>query len=310
MMDAANVGAGNRPGTSNDLRDQAARRLQQAQNERRPCPPVRDLLPKHDLAAAYAVQSEIIAERIAAGARVIGRKIGLTNPKVQTQLGVDQPDFGVLLDDMACPLDQPVDVTRLLQPKIEAEIAFILAADLDQPVVTEEDVIFATDYVVAALEIVDSRIAAWDISIVDTIADNGSSGLFTLGATKTTLTTDDPATRLETPVGTGVLDLSLVTMTMTRGGLPVSDGTGADCLGNPVTAVAWLANTARDYGSPLRAGDIVLSGALGPMVPVIPGSTFTARISGVGEVSVQFTDTPPCSDQASVTTSTRSGGTT
>lgn len=308
-MDDVNLRAGAHRRTFVDLRDQAVRRLQHAQDERTPCLPVRDLLPEQDLAAAYAVQSAIIGDRTAAGARVVGRKIGLTNPKVQTQLGVDQPDFGILLDDMACPLDQPVDITRLLQPKIEAEIAFVLAADLDQPVVTEGDVILATDYVVAALEIVDSRIAAWDISIVDTIADNGSSGLFVLGATRTTLTTDDPDTRLETPKGTPVLDLSLVTMTMTRGGLPVSDGTGADCLGNPVTAVAWLANNARAHGSPLRAGDIVLSGALGPMVPVIPGASFTARISRIGDVTVQFTDTSPCSRQPTVTTSTRSGDT-
>jgi 2-keto-4-pentenoate hydratase len=125
---------------------------------------VRDVLPTGDVDAAYAVQAALIAHRTAGGARAVGRKIGLTSPKVQAQLGVSQPDFGVLLDDMACAQDQPVDITRLIQPKIEAELAFILATDLDQASVSEADVAAATAHVVAALEIVDSRIAGWDIS--------------------------------------------------------------------------------------------------------------------------------------------------
>ncbi len=223
------------------------------------------------------MQSAIIKARTDAGARPVGRKIGLTNPKVQAQLGVDQPDFGVLLDDMACPHGEHVDISRLLQPRIEAEIAFVLAADLDQPDITGADVLAATGYIVAALEIVDSRIADWDISIVDTIADNGSSGLFVLGTE---------------PVAAGGLDLSAVAMTMRSGNETVSAGTGADCLGNPLTAVAWLAHTARGYGAPLRARDVILSGALGPMVAVAPGSSFAASITGVGSVSATFTSRP------------------
>ena len=251
----------------------AAERLTTAQAERIACAPVRDVLPEGDLAAAYAVQSAIIGARTAGGAKLVGRKIGLTNPKVQAQLGVDQPDFGVLLDDMQADPDKTVDIGRFLQPKIEAEIAFVLASDLDQPKITEDDVAAATEHVVAALEIVDSRIADWDITIVDTIADNGSSGMFVLGSE---------------PVSLDGLDLPGVQMTLRCGDETVSSGTGADCLSNPLTAVAWLANTARDYGSPLRAGDVILSGALGPMTPVSPGSSFTAEITGVGVVSASF----------------------
>lgn len=253
----------------------AAWRLDNAQQQRTPCPPVRDILLAGDLATAYAVQSRIIGNRLASGARIVGRKIGLTNPKVQAQLGVDQPDFGVLLDDMRCTQDEPIDITRLLQPKIEAELAFVLNRDLDQASVSETDVEAATAYVAAALEIVDSRVSGWDITIVDTIADNASSGLFILG---------------DHLVPPSAVDMTGAGMTMRSGGQTVSAGIAADCLGSPLTAVAWLASTVRDYGSPLRAGDIILSGALGPMVPVTPGSQFTATITGVGSVSACFTN--------------------
>ncbi len=175
--------------------------LAAARATRQPCPPVRGLLPAGDVDAAYAVQSAWVADQIAAGARVIGRKIGLTNPAVQAQFGVDRPDFGVLFDDMACAPGTPIDSARTLQPKIEAEIAFVLAEDLAGPVIGPAEVAAATAYVVAALEIVDSRIAGWDIGIVDTIADNGSSGLFVLG---------DRRQRL------GRLDLAECAMTLRR----------------------------------------------------------------------------------------------
>ena len=253
---------------------QAVRRLEAAQAGRCPCAPVRDVLPTGDVDAAYAVQAALIAHRTAGGARAVGRKIGLTSPKVQAQLGVSQPDFGVLLDDMACAQDQPVDITRLIQPKIEAELAFILATDLDQASVSEADVAAATAHVVAALEIVGSRIAGWDISILDTVADNASCGLFVLG---------------DQQVPPANIDVTAVQMTLRRDGEIVSAGTGADCLGSPLAAVAWLARTVRRYGFPLCAGEVVLSGALGPMVNVEPGSRYTAAISGVGTVSAGFT---------------------
>ena len=248
-------------------------RLARARADRRPCPPVRTLLPAGDVGAAYTVQSAWVADRVAAGDRVAGRKIGLTSAAVQAQLGVDQPDFGTLLASMDCPQDAPIDTGRLLQPRIEAEIAFVLARDLDAEDIGPAEVLAATSAVVAALEIVDSRVAGWDISIVDTVADNASSGLFTLGQDR------------RPPGG---LDLAACPMRLWRGAEEVSRGTGAACLGHPAAAVAWLAGTARSYGQPLRAGEIVLSGALGPMVPVAPGDRFTADIGGLGQVTAVF----------------------
>jgi len=248
-------------------------RLASARAARRPCVPVRDLLPAGDIDAAYAVQSAWVAAQVAAGGTVVGRKIGLTNPVVQAQLGVDQPDFGTLLATMDCAPGEPIDAGRLLQPRIEAEVAFVLGRDLDVPDISADDVLAATGAVVAALEIVDSRVADWDISIVDTIADNASSGLFTLA----------PGRR--TPAG---LDLAACPMRLLRGGEEVSTGSGAACLGHPAAAVAWLAAAARSYGQPLRAGEVVLSGALGPMVPVAAGDRFTAEIGGLGQVTAVF----------------------
>jgi 2-keto-4-pentenoate hydratase len=255
------------PGTA------ALRQLLTARANRLTCDPVRSLLPPGDIDAAYGVQSALIAERTAAGARVVGRKIGLTNPAVQEQLGVDQPDFGTLLDEMDASRQQPIAMDRLLQPRIEAEIAFVLTRDLDDESIGVREVAAATGQVVAALEIVDSRIANWDISIVDTIADNASSGLFVIG-------------QQAQPIGD--LDLTACTMTMWRGAEVVSTGRGLECLGDPMAAVAWLANTARDHGRPLRAGEVVLSGALGPMVAVAAGDAFRAEISGLGAVTAQF----------------------
>jgi 2-keto-4-pentenoate hydratase len=251
---------------------EAFERLVRAEESGTPCPPVRDVLPM-DVAAGYAVQQRLTARRLAGGRRAVGRKIGLTNPKVQAQLGVDRPDFGVLFDDMAVVDGGTVDVGRLLQPRIEAEIAMVLAADLVDGDLDAQEVRRAVGEVVAALEIVDSRIAGWDISIVDTVADNASSGLYVLGGA---------------PVPPGALDLREVRMSMTQDGEEVSTGTGADCLGDPLAALAWLAATARDLGDPLRAGDVVLSGALGPMVPVRPGATYTADVTGLGSVRVSF----------------------
>ncbi|MET7398693.1 fumarylacetoacetate hydrolase family protein [Dactylosporangium sp. NPDC005572] len=239
----------------------------------RPCPPIRGLLPDGDVAAAYAVQAAWVEHEVAGGASVVGRKVGLTNPAVQAQLGVDQPDFGTLLSWMHLPQDTPIDASLLLQPRIEAEVAFLLGADLDAAGIGPAEVVAATAAVAPALEIVDSRIAGWDIGIVDTIADNASSGLFVLGDARVPL---------------DGLDLRYRTMTMRRGGDVVSSGSGAACLGDPVLAVAWLANIARDLGRPLRAGEVVLSGALGPMVPVVAGDRFAADIDGLGRVSAVF----------------------
>ena len=251
----------------------ALARLTAARAAGRPCPPVRTLLPDGDIGAAYAVQSAWLAAALAAGDRVAGRKIGLTNPAVQAQFGVGQPDFGTLLASMDCPQRQPVDAGRLLQPRIEAEIAFVLDRDLDMADPSPDDVLAATGAVVAALEIVDSRVAGWDISIVDTVADNASAGLFTLG---------------EERRPPGRLDLAACPMRLWRGGAEVSSGTGAASLGHPAIAVAWLAATARSFGAPLRAGEVILSGSLGPVIPVAPGDHFTAEIGGLGTVTAEF----------------------
>jgi 2-keto-4-pentenoate hydratase len=254
--------------------DQAAQRLLHAARTRTPCAPVRDVLPDGSAATGYAVQHILTRAALADGRRIVGRKVGLTSPAVQRQLGVDQPDFGVLFDDMAVADGGVVDSGLLLQPKVEAEIAFVLGTDLDGPDLDEAAVRAATEHVVAALEIVDSRIANWDITFVDTVADNASSGRYVLGPTRIPLND---------------LDLTEVRMDLAEPNAgTLSRGSGADCLGDPVAAVLWLAQTCRDLGAPLRAGEVVLSGALGPMVSVVPGAVYTATLSGLGSVSVEF----------------------
>ncbi|ETT25654.1 2-keto-4-pentenoate hydratase [Rhodococcus aetherivorans] len=250
-------------------------RIDHAVRTHSPCPPVRDLIGSSDIERAYAVQTKLNAARTAAGARVVGRKIGLTSPAVQRQLGVDRPDFGVLFDDMQYTEDEPVPFHRLLQPKVEAEIAFVLGQDLADGPLDARRIRDSVDYAVAALEIVDSRIAGWDITFGDTVADNASSGLFVLGTRRRGLDEFEPVD---------------TEMAMRVDGAAVSTGNGAACLGDPLRALAWLADTARRFGEPLRAGQIVLSGALGPMAPVHPGSTVTADITGLGSVTATFTE--------------------
>lgn len=256
----------------------AAAVLREAYRSGVPCPPLREtLLRPGDVAVAYEVQRAQLREWVAAGRRPVGAKVGLTNAAVQRQLGVDQPDFGVLLADMAVPDGAEVAPGSLLQPRVEAEVAFVLAADLPYAQPTTVDVIRAVDHLLPAIEIVDSRVAGWDISIVDTVADNASSGMFVVG------------TR---PVRLPDVDLRVCGMVLEEAGEQVSVGAGAACLGNPLHALAWLAGTLARAGSPLRAGDVVLSGALGPMVPVRPGAAYEARISGLGSVRVCFAPEP------------------
>lgn len=259
---------------SREPRTAAAEVLRAAYETGVPCPPLRGThIPVGDVEAAYAVQREQVDAWLAAGRRQVGAKIGLTARAVQETFGVYQPDFGVLLADMAVPDGAEIELARLLQPRVEAEVAFVLGADLPEPQVTTVDVIRATDHLLPAIEVVDSRVAGWDISIVDTVADNASSGLFVLG------------TR---PVRLSDVDLRLCGAVLEHAGEPVSVGAGAACLGNPIHAVAWLAATLAKAGQPLRAGDVVLSGALGPMVPVSPGAAYEARISGLGSVRACF----------------------
>ena len=251
---------------------EAAGRLRDAAATRVTCPPVRDLLGDSDVALAYAVQRRLTTARLAAGARLTGWKIGLTSPAVQRQLGVDRPDFGVLFADMDVSTLDEVPSGRLLQPKAEAEIAFVLGADLDGEL-DPATVRAAVEYAVPALEIVDSRIAGWDITITDTVADNASSGLYVLGEERLPLDKLEPAE---------------VIMRLFVDGEQVSRGSGAACLGDPLNALLWLARMARELGEPLRAGQVVLSGALGPMVPAVPGTTVRAELDLLGSVSATF----------------------
>lgn len=260
---------------------EAAQRLRQAQTSGQPCAPVRELIaqaqaddPTADpVALAYAVQQHNSQLARTCGQRPVGRKIGLTSRAVQQQLGVDQPDFGILFADMARGDNQPIAWADTAQPKVEAEIALILEHDLCHERHTVADLIRATAFVLPAIEIVGSRIANWDIRLVDTIADNASAGLFVLGSR---------------PVRLDQLDLVRCGMHMTLRGEPVSVGAGAACLDNPLNAALWLADTMVRCGAPLRAGDILLSGALGPMVVAQPGDIFTAHIQGLGSVSAAF----------------------
>jgi 2-keto-4-pentenoate hydratase len=251
----------------------AVERLAQALATRVPCAPVRDLIGTDDLPAAYAVQQGLVQARLAGGARVVGRKIGATSEAVQRQLGVDQPDFGYLLDDMDVSDDAPISMRRLLQPRVEGEVAFVLARDLDHDEITLEVVRDAVDVALPALEIVDSRIAGWDIGFTDTVADNASSGLFVVGRDGLRLDELEPRD---------------VTMSLTINGEERSSGNGAACLGDPLEALRWLAVQAQRFGDPLRAGHLILSGALGPFVPFAPGDRVEATISGFATVAAEF----------------------
>ncbi|MEV0057525.1 fumarylacetoacetate hydrolase family protein [Saccharopolyspora shandongensis] len=257
---------------------QAGRLLWEASVTRQAIPPVRNLVGADDISIGYAIQELLTLRKLRDGGRVVGRKIGLTSPAVQQQLGVGQPDFGILFHDMARTELEAIDLRSLIAPKVEAEVAFVLAADLDDRELSREAVRDKVDYVAPALEIVDSRIKNWDISIVDTVADNASSALFVLGQQKTPI--DD-------------LDLAGVQMELINAGDVVSTGDGAACLGSPLNALLWLARTYRKLGRNLRAGEVILSGALGPMAPVEPGAEYRATISGIGTVSARFDEGEP-----------------
>ncbi|MBB3860028.1 2-keto-4-pentenoate hydratase [Novosphingobium hassiacum] len=238
-----------------------------------PIAPMRDGLEPTDVAGAYAVQTINTRFWEAQGRRIVGRKAGLTAKAVQTQLGVDQPDFGVLFDDMRVADGGMLDPARCLQPKAEAEIAFVLGADLPSSETTVEEVAAAVATVHAAIEIVDSRIADWKITFADTVADNGSSAFFVLAEDGKPL---------------AGLDIWTAGMVMQINGETVSLGVGAAALGHPLNAAAWLARTLAARGEPLKAGDVLLAGALGPMVPMSPGEKVEAFVGGLGSCSFTY----------------------
>ena len=239
------------------------------------CKPIRDDYANLDIDSAYRIQDINTDYWLEQGRQLVGRKLGLTSKVVQKQLGVDQPDYGMLFADMAITDSEAISFNRLHQPKIEGEIAFYLNSDLDSSSLTCADVIAAIEYAVSAFEIVGSRINNWDISITDTIADNASSSLFVLGT---------EAKRLDE------IDLRLCGAVVERFGEPVSTGAGAACLGNPINATLWLARKMVEVGRPLKSGDLVLSGALGPMTAVNPGDIFDLRISGFSPVRAIFSE--------------------
>ncbi len=251
----------------------AAQLLRTAAENNAYCEPVRTLIGADAIQDAYAVQEINHQYRIQKGARLVGRKIGLTSPLVQLQLGVNQPDYGMLYHDMDIPSGGEISMKELMQPKAEGELAFLLGKDLDNPLMIAADVIRAIDWVIPAIEIPGSRIKGWDIKITDTIADNASASHFILGHQVKKL---------------HQVDVLQCDMRMFKNGEKVSEGKGADCLGSPISATLWLAKLMAQLGQPLRAGEIVLSGALGPMTDLQAGDHIELTFEGLGSASVKI----------------------
>lgn len=252
---------------------QFAEQLAEAEDTRIGITPLTSIDPELSVKEAYYIQLENIHRKLKQGQKIVGKKIGLTSLAMQNMLGVDEPDYGHLLDGMAVENGGGISIEQVLQPKVEAEIAFILKKELRGPNVTTLDVLQATEYVVPALEIVDSRIKDWKIKLPDTVADNGSSSFYVLGG---------KPTRIED------IDLELIGMVLTKNGELINTGVGAAALGTPATCVAWLANRLADFDIPLRAGEVILSGALSAAEVAKAGDSFTARFAHIGQVSVHF----------------------
>lgn len=258
----------------NQILEMCAEQLYQSEQTLKPIAPICVELGEHaTVDDAYAIQNINTERALNNGRRLVGRKIGLTSVAVQKQLGVDSPDFGMLFADMAYGDGEMIPAGKLIQPKVEAEIALVLKADLTQANHTYADIISATDYALAAIEVVDSRIENWKISLLDTVADNASSAAYVLSSQ---------------PVSLEYVDLVNCKMQMTRFGEVVSEGTGKACLANPLNAAVWLADEMVKRGRPLQKGDLVLTGALGPMVVAHPGDEFQMQIEGFGSVTAVF----------------------
>ena len=242
---------------------------------RRTLVPLTDRHPDIAIDYAYHISLHMLSRREADGEKVVGKKIGVTSKPVQDMLNVHQPDFGFLTDTMHYPDGATIALAEagLMQPRAEGEIAFMLKTDLQGPGVTKDDVLAATAWVAPCFEIVDSRIDDWKIKIQDTVADNASCGVFVVGAQHT-----DPAG----------LDLATVRMRMTRNGEPAGEGLGSAVQGHPAEAVAWLANTLGAFGIPFRAGELILSGSLAPLIPARAGDRFEMEIDGLGSCSIAF----------------------
>lgn len=247
--------------------------LNEARVTGQPCLPISAQFGVTAISDAYAIQEYNTQRALNQGQRLVGRKIGLTSLSVQQQLGVNQPDFGMLFAGMEHRDGAEIDTSNLIAPKAEGEIAFVLSKDIDHADVTLAELMASVEYVLPALEIVDSAVKDWKITITDTIADNASSGLYVLGTTPTRL---------------HALDLALEGMILRKNEEIASMGVGAACLGHPLDACLWLARTMVNIGRPLRAGDVLLSGALGPMVSVQKGDQLRLELTRLGQLSCRF----------------------
>lgn len=256
-----------------DQRQLAAHALRTARASGQAIEPVSATFGIGTVEQAYEIADINNRSRLEAGHRIVGKKVGLTSKAVQEQLGVDQPDFGMLFEDMEYLNTQDVPTSRLLQPKVEAEVAFVMDSDLAGAAPTWSEFLRSVAYALPAIEIVDSAIADWRISLIDTVADNASSGLYVLG---------------DQPVLIGRLSLADIPMQMASNERVVSTGSGAACLGHPLRAAYWLARTMAANGQPLRAGEVILSGALGPMAVVAQGDHVHADLGPLGQVSCRF----------------------
>ena len=255
------------------LIEQLGTELFQALVDAKTVRPLTERHPDITIEDAYQIQKQLMKLRLAAGERVIGKKIGVTSKAVMNMLGVYQPDFGYLTDGMVYNEGQAIPMSRLIQPKAEGELAFVLKKTLKGPGISSADVLAATEGVMACFEIVDSRIHDWKIKIQDTVADNASCGVFVLGD------------RLVDPRD---VDLNTCGMVLEKNGDIVATGAGAAALGAPANAVAWLANTLGRLGIALEAGEVVMSGSLAIMVPVAAGDNLRVTIGGIGSCSVRF----------------------
>ncbi len=250
--------------------EQAADSLWNSAESKQTVAPVRTFIGATDIDSAYKVQQINVEKRVQRGEKIVGKKIGLTSFAVQEQLGVDQPDYGMLFDSTEVANGGSLAFENMMQPKAEAEIAFVMKKDLSENI-TMDSLVDAIDYAMASIELVGSRVENWDIRITDTIADNASASHFVLGEKR--LKIND-------------LDLVNCAMSMTKNGEIASQGTGKACMDNPLNAALWLAQIMAKNGTPLKAGEVLLSGALGPMVPIEKGDHFEADIEGLGKVSV------------------------
>ncbi|MBU8810828.1 2-keto-4-pentenoate hydratase [Mycolicibacterium goodii] len=258
---------------SDEVRARLAADLAQAERSRQPITPLTDANPDIDVVDAYEIQLINIRQRVAEGARVVGHKVGLSSKAMQDMMGVDEPDYGHLLDEMQVYEDQPVKSDNYLYPRVEVEVGFILADDLPGAGCTEEDVLAATAAFAPAIELIDTRITNWQIKLCDTIADNASSAGWVLG---------------EARVSPKDVDIRAIDAVLKNNGEVVAEGRSDAVLGNPVTAVAWLARKVESFGVRLKAGDIVLPGSCTRAIDAPPGSDFHAEFAGLGSVHLRF----------------------